>query len=68
MTCDLHVVYQLIRLGGVLVEKTVETTLPLVLQNKDGIVQLMQQLGNNYKQKEELMQKYQELHNIKVKN
>jgi prefoldin subunit 2 len=36
-------------IGGILVEKTVETTLPLVEGNKEGIVNLMEQLGKTYK-------------------
>lgn len=36
-------------IGGILVEKTVETTLPLVEGNKNGILNLMEQLGKTYK-------------------
>ncbi|KAJ3306379.1 hypothetical protein HDV03_005346 [Kappamyces sp. JEL0829] len=53
--------------GGILVKRTVEETLPLVEQNKQGIISLMQQLGTTYKKKEEDLNAFQTQYNVKIK-
>ena len=53
--------------GGVLVERNVEQVLPAVVQNRDGIQQIMKTLGQSYANKEKDVQEYQKTWNIKVK-
>ncbi|KAI8899685.1 Prefoldin [Globomyces pollinis-pini] len=54
--------------GGVLVQKSIKEVLPAVTQNQQGISTLMNQLGVNYKKKEDEMTEYQKKYNIKIKN
>ena len=53
--------------NGVLIEQTVETVLPIVQQNQEGIVAIMRQLAENYKKKEEELSIYQDKYKIKVR-
>ncbi|ORX77074.1 Prefoldin beta-like protein [Basidiobolus meristosporus CBS 931.73] len=53
--------------GGVLVERTVKDVLPALQTNQDGIKQVIEQLLQNYKKKEEDFGAFQKKYNIKVK-
>lgn len=54
-------------IGGVLVERTVGEVLPAVKDNHKWLTEVIQQLGNTYKQKEEELEEYVKKHNIRVK-
>ncbi|KAJ1537106.1 hypothetical protein HK096_004136 [Nowakowskiella sp. JEL0078] len=55
--------------GGVLVERTVKDVLPAVQTNMDGvsIINIVNQLVQNYKKKEDELESYKKKYNIQVK-
>ncbi|RHZ69191.1 hypothetical protein Glove_287g10 [Diversispora epigaea] len=52
--------------GGVLVERTVKDVLPALQMNYEGIKSIMEQLVQNYKNKEDEFIAFQKEHNIRV--
>ncbi|TYZ63129.1 hypothetical protein PybrP1_008212 [[Pythium] brassicae (nom. inval.)] len=52
--------------GGVLVERTVAEVLPAVSANRDGIAQVLAQLGESLKQKEKSADDWQRKYNIQT--
>ncbi|KAL7753536.1 Cochaperone prefoldin complex subunit [Sorochytrium milnesiophthora] len=52
--------------GGILMERTVKEVLPALETNQDGIKQVIMQLANQYKKKEDEMQAFQRKYDIKV--
>ncbi|KAG2222084.1 hypothetical protein INT45_007970 [Circinella minor] len=52
--------------GGVLVERTVKEVLPALETNFNGIQQVIQQLLQSYKRKEQEFQQFQKEHKIQV--
>uniref|UniRef100_K3WSV0 Prefoldin subunit 2 n=1 Tax=Globisporangium ultimum (strain ATCC 200006 / CBS 805.95 / DAOM BR144) TaxID=431595 RepID=K3WSV0_GLOUD len=52
--------------GGVLVERTVAEVLPAVTSNRDGIAQVLTQLNESIKQKEESANEWQRKYNIQT--
>ncbi|KAI9252327.1 Prefoldin beta-like protein [Phascolomyces articulosus] len=52
--------------GGVLVERTVKEVLPALETNYNGIKQVIEQLLNSYKRKEQEFQQFQKEHKIQV--
>ncbi len=53
--------------GGVLVERQVKDVLPAVQANLDGILQIMKQLAETYKKKEDDLAAFQKKFNIQVR-
>lgn len=53
--------------GGVLVERQVKDVLPAVQANLEGILQIIKQLAETYKKKEDDLAVYQKKYNIQVR-